>query len=227
MSPSTDQLIERLVSSAEPVRRLRPPMLRACLWLLGVAAAMAIVIPVFANFALFDHKMQNPAFVFELIGTLLTGITAVIAAFHLSLPDRSRAWALLPLPFLILWLASSGYNCYSDWIEFGTKGWRLGESASCFGTIVGFSVPLGASLLVLLLRAKPISPGPVAALGGLGIAGIAAFLLDFNHPVDASFLDLAWHAVAVGFVILATSTAAKLPRAFRPSARRRAQREHK
>ena len=79
----------------------------------------------------------------------------------------------------------------------------------------------------VVLPHEDVSPGPVAALGGLGIAGIAAFLLDFNHPVDASFLDLAWHAVAVGFVFLATSTAAKLPRAFRPSARRRAQREHK
>lgn len=215
VTQATDRLIERLAASAEPVRRLRPPMVRAALWLLCVAAAAAVFIPFFANFALFDQKLQNPEFVLELVGTLLTGITAVIAAFHMSLPDRSPAWALLPLPPLALWLASSGYNCYRDWIEFGTQGWRLGESASCFGTIVGFSVPLGVSLIFLLLRARPISPAPVAAVGGLGIAGIAAFLLDFNHPVDATFLDLGWHAAAVACIILTVSAAGKFSRGTR------------
>ena len=43
--------------------------------------------------------------------SLLTGATAVVAAAHLALPDRSRRWALLPLPFLALWLTASGVGC--------------------------------------------------------------------------------------------------------------------
>ena len=76
MPPSTDQLIERLASSAEPVKRLRPPLVRASLWLLAVAAAAALIMPFFANFALFDQKLQDPKFILELTGTLLTGIAA-------------------------------------------------------------------------------------------------------------------------------------------------------
>jgi hypothetical protein len=212
MAPSTDQLIERLAASAAPVRRLRPPLVRASLWLLAVAAAAAIVVPFFANFALFDAKLQDGKFVLELTGTLLTGIAAVIAAFYLSIPGRSPAWMLLPIPPLVLWLASSGYNCYREWVVYGTSGWHLGETAGCFGTIIGFSVPLGVALILMLRRARPVAPVPVAALGGLGVAAISAFLLQFNHDVDASFLDLGVHALAVSIVVLAISAMARQPR---------------
>jgi hypothetical protein len=203
--PSTDQLIAQLAASAAPVKRLRPPLLRAAFWLIGVAAAGAILLPFYADMALFERHLADSRALIELIGTLLTGIAAVIAAFELSVPDRSPAWAWLPVPPLILWLGASGYNCWRDWIEYGNGVWHLGESAACFGLIVGFSVPMGAALLVFLARAKPLAPLPVAALGGLGIAGLAAFFLEFNHPVDASFLDLIWHAAAVGLVVAATS----------------------
>lgn len=205
MPPSTEQLIAQLAAGAEPVRRLRPPLLRAVFWLIGVAVIGAIVVPLFGDFGLFAEKTRDPKFVLELVGTLLTGIAAVIAAFELSMPDRSPAWAWLPLPPLVLWLASSGYNCWRDWIELGDQGWHFGESAACFGTIVGFSIPLGIALIVFLARAKPLAPTLVAALGGLGVAGLAAFFLDFNHPIDASFLDLGWHAAAIGLVIVGTS----------------------
>jgi hypothetical protein len=210
MPPSTDQLIERLAASAAPVKRLRPPLLRASLWLLVIAAAAAIAVPFFADFHLFDEKLQDPKFILELIGTLLTGIAAIIAAFYLSLPDRSPFWALLPLPALALWLASSGYNCYREWITVGTDGWHLGASTDCFSTILAFSVPLGLALFLVLRRARPIAPVPVAAIGGLGIAAISAFLVQFNHPVDASFLDLGVHAVAIGLVVSAASVMARV-----------------
>ena len=152
MPPSTEQLIAELAAGAEPVRRLRPPLLRALFWLIGVAAVAALVIPFFADFALFARKAQDAKFVIELVATLLTGIAAVIAAFELSVPDRSPAWAWLPVPPLALWLASSGYNCWRDWNEFGDQGWHFGESAGCFGTIIGFSIPLGVALILLLAR---------------------------------------------------------------------------
>ena len=212
MPPSTDQLIERLVASAEPVRRLRPPLLRAGLWLLAVAALSAIALPFFANFPLFAGKLQDGEFIVELAATLLTGIAAVVAAFYLSLPDRSPLWALLPLPTLGLWLASSGYNCYREWIGIGPNGWQFGESSDCFATILGFSVPIGIALLLVLRRARPIAPVPVAAVGGLGVAALSEFLLQFNHPIDASFLDLGAHAAAIGLVVFSSTVLARFRR---------------
>ncbi|HEX7970037.1 MAG TPA: NrsF family protein [Stellaceae bacterium] len=205
MAEPTERLIERLVAEARPVRRLRPPTRRAALWLLAVAAIAGTGILLFANLDVFARRIQDPKLALELTATLLTGIAAVMAAFHLSLPDRSPAWALLPLPFLAAWIATSGYSCYRHWISFGPGGWQLGESAQCFRFILAVSVPLGVSLLLLLRRAAPLTPVRVAAVGGLGVAAIAALLLQFFHPFDVTFIDLGVHVVAVALVVVAAS----------------------
>ena len=46
-------------------------------------------------------------------------------------------------------------------------------------------------------------------MGGLGVAGIAAFLLQFFHPFDVTLLDLAIHAVAVGLVVGVSAVSAR------------------
>lgn len=205
MSGNTELLIARLAASAGPVRRLRPPLLRAALWLAAVAAALALAILIFADLGIFARRASDSKLALELTGTLLTGILATIAAFELSLPDRSARWALLPLPSLALWIGASGYSCWRHWISYGPGGWQIGESANCFRFILGVSVPLAVSLLWLLRRAKPLTPVRVAAMGGLGVAGIAAFALQFFHPFDVTFMDLGVHAVAVAIVVAAVS----------------------
>jgi hypothetical protein len=166
---------------------------------------LSAAIPIFADLHVFAVRAADPKLALELTGTLLTGILAVIAAFELSLPDRSRAWALLPLPTLALWIGASGYSCWQHWLVHGPDGWVIGESANCFRFILGVSVPLAASLVVLLRRAAPLAPVPVAAMGGLGVAAIAAFALQFFHPFDVTFMDLGVHAVAVAIVVASVS----------------------
>lgn len=205
MNGKTEKLIERLAAVAEPVRRLRPPLLRAFLWLAAAAAVLSAAILLFADLRVFAARAADPKLAVELAGTLLTGILAVIAAFELGLPDRSRAWALLPLPSLAVWLLSSGYSCWRQLLIHGPEGWVIGESANCFRFILGVSIPLALSLVPLLRRAKPLAPVQVAAVGGLGIAALAAFTLQFFHPFDVTFMDLAVHAVAVAIVIAALS----------------------
>lgn len=202
---ATELIIERLVADARPVRRLRPPTLRAALWLLAIAAVAAVAVLLFADLDVAGRRLHDPKLLAEMIATLLTGVAAVVAAFHLSLPDRSPAWALLPLPFLAAWIASSGYSCYRHWISFGPDGWQLGESAHCLRFILAISLPLGISLLLLLRRAAPLAPVRVAAIAGLGIAAIAAFVLQFFHPFDVTFMDLAVHLGAVAIVVAAAS----------------------
>jgi hypothetical protein len=197
----TERLIERLAAEARPVRRLRPPALRALLWLAAAAAAVSAAILLFADLGVFARRAAEPKLACELVGALLTGVLAVVAAFELSLPDRSRAWALLPLPPLALWLASSGYSCWRHWLTFGPEGWEIGESWNCFRFILATSAPLAASLVLVLRRARPLSPLPCAATAGLGVGAIAAVALQFFHPFDVTFMDLAVHAVSVAIVV--------------------------
>src|SRR6185312_10862701 len=169
MAEPVEGLFERLVAEAEPVQRLPPPVLRAAMWLFMAGAAMALAVVLFADLALFRERASDPKLMLELIATLLTGILAVLAAFQLSLPDRSPAWALLPLPTFVLWLGSSGYSCWRHWIAYGPDGWIVGESASCFAWIVSVGLALGIGLMLALRRARPLSPVLPAAVGGLGV----------------------------------------------------------
>jgi hypothetical protein len=180
-------------------------MVRAALWLVVVAAISASAILSLSNLDDFARRARDPKLAIEVVATLLTGVAAVIAAFHLSLPDRSLVWAFVPIPPLIVWLASIGYSCYRHWIIYGSDGWALGQSADCFRLILGVGVPLGFSLVMPLRRAQSLTPIRVAAVGGLGVAGIAAFVLQFFHPFDVTFADLGAQVAAMGILIAAAS----------------------
>jgi hypothetical protein len=209
MMDATEGMITGLAGDLKPVRRLWPPGLRAFLWLAVVGALSLVLILGLANLSIFERRASDPKLALELVGTLLTGILAVIAAFELSLPDRSIRWALLPLPSFLLWLGSSGYSCWRHWIAFGPEGWEVGESANCFAWILGFGVPLAVSLLVVLRRARPLAPVRVAAMAGLGVASIAAFLLQFFHPFDVTIMDLGLHLAGVAVVTAFAGAAAR------------------
>jgi hypothetical protein len=207
VADSTETLIEKLVADASPVRRLRPPPIRAALWLAAAGAAIALAVILFADIGTFLRRASDAKLAVELIATLATGIAAVCAAFELSLPDRSPRWILVPLPPLAVWIAASGYSCYRHWLSFGPTGWEIGESANCFAFILAAGIPLSLSLVVLLRRAATLAPIPTALAGGVGAAAIAAFALQFFHTFDVTFMDLGVHLVAVTIVVLAMAVA--------------------
>lgn len=205
--PDTSTLISRLVADANPVKRLRSPAMRAGLWLLAAGGLGGLAILLFANLPLFADRIREPALAVEWSATLITGAAAVLAAFQLSLPDRSPAWALLPLPSLAVWIASSGYSCYRHWITIGPTGWELGQSVDCLLFILAVSPPLALALLLALRRARPLAPVGVAAMGAVGVAALAAGALQFFHPFDVTFIDLGIHLGAIALVVAAVSAA--------------------
>jgi hypothetical protein len=198
----TERLIERLAGELQPVRRWRHAGWRAATWLLVVAALTAALVMHFANLAVFAQRVAQPRVALECIATALTGVSAVFAAFMLTVPGNSPRWMALPLPPFLLWLGASGLGCLRNgWVNHGAEG-IVGESAHCFVFILAASVPLAVALFATLRRARPIAPLPVAALGLLGVAAIAAFVLQFFHPFDVTAIDLALHLAAVGLVVL-------------------------
>jgi hypothetical protein len=202
----TDQIIEDLATELAPVRVLRPPAVRALLWLAVVAAVSAALILRLTRWDAILPRLQTPRVAFETAATALTAITATIAAFELSLPDRSPRWAWLPVPTLLLWLGASGLGCLSNGLTLHNADGPVGESVHCFVFITGASVPLAVGLFWMLRRARPLDALPVAAVGTLGVAATAAFVLQFFHPFDVTVIDLALHLAAVGLVVLIGAT---------------------
>jgi hypothetical protein len=201
MKRTTDQLIAELAREASPVRRLQTPLRRALLWLLVVAVVAGAGVWLKADLWVFVARAANVRMAIELAATLATGVLGVIAAFHLSIPDRPRSWILAPLPPLALWLGASGYECWKNWITRTDDGWAVGESAMCFMFILGVGGALGLLLYWPIRRARPIDPGGVVMAGGLGVAGLASFILQFFHPFDVTFMDLGWHLAAIAVLL--------------------------
>src|SRR6185369_8559544 len=108
MDGSRDRLIGALAADLRPVRPLTPPALRTLLWLILVAA-LAAGLAMFADVTATWHRLTGASDMWlAALGSLATLGTAALAAFELSLPDRSRSWALLPLPAAAWWVGASG-----------------------------------------------------------------------------------------------------------------------
>jgi hypothetical protein len=203
MDNSHDHLIGALAANLAPVRRLPPPALRALVWLILVAASAAML-AMFSDVAgMWQRLTASADMSLAALGSIATAAAAALAAFALNLPDRSRAWALLPLPAVALWVGASGLGCLRAAILPGTHVAALGETRDCLLFIVGLSLPLSAALILMLRRGYSLAPSLTAAMAGLAAAAAAATLLNFFHPFAAAATDLAVHAAAVALVIAA------------------------
>jgi hypothetical protein len=201
MDDPSDRLIDALVADLRPVRPLWPPALRTLIWLMLVAA-VALGLATFADVAAMWRRVAaTPDMWLAVLGSIATMAAAAFAAFALSLPDRSRAWAFLPLPAAALWVGASGLGCMRAYVLPGTHVTGFDETRDCLLFIIGLSVPLSAALIVMLRRAYSLAPPLTAAMAGLASAAAAATLLNFFHPFDAAVGDLAVHSVAVLIVV--------------------------
>ncbi len=197
--PDTDTLIETLTRELQPVGRLRAPAVRAAMWL-GVVGGLGTLMAIFADTSALARRMAiAPDMWVSVVGSGLTAITACIAAFQLSLPDRNGRWALLPVPAALLWIVASGAGCLRT-LAAGENG-AIRHSLECLVFLVLVSAPLSAILIVMLRRGYALRPGLVAVMGGLAAAAAAALLLNFFHPFDAVATDLLVHTLAVGLIL--------------------------
>jgi hypothetical protein len=190
---NTPELIDALVECATPVRRLRPPLVRAGLWLalaVLVLVLLAIGHGVRADLA---ERLRQPVFAVSIAAALATGILAAMAAFVVSLPDRSQWWLVLPVPALAIWVGTIGYGCLTDWVSIGPDGVHMGEALRCFATLVLTSVPLALVLAVMLRYAALLRPGAVTLAGALAVAAITSSALSLLHDLDATMMILIWN----------------------------------
>jgi len=201
----TSDLIDSLARSATPVKRLRPPFVRAAVWLLLAAAVLALLALAHGLRPDLPARLRQDQFVTGIAATLATAVLAALASFRLSLPESSRWWCLLPLPALSVWISTIGYQCLTDWVAMGPDGVRMGDAAQCFATLLLTSVPLSIAMLIMLRHAAALRPALVSATGGLAVAAITSFVLALIHQFDATIMILIWNlGTAATIAALAT-----------------------
>ena len=199
---TTPDLIATLSGDVKPVRRLRPPLVRAGAWLAFAVLVLTLVAVVHGLRPDLAEHLRRPVFVMGMLASLVTGVSAAVASFFVSLPDRSRLWLLLPAPSLTIWLSTIGYGCFTDWVSLGPDGVHLGEAFRCFVTLVLTSLPLSLVMIVMLRYAAMLRPTLVTIAGSLSVAAITATALSLFHDLEASVMILAWN-VGISILIVA------------------------
>ena len=194
MTSSTDDLIRGLAAGVTHVRPLASPWLRAVVWLAASVPFLLLV------YVLWPHPgvalPVDRRFAIEQIASLLTAITAGLAAFSLTVPGRPRMVALLPIAPLAMWMLTIERACAHEW-SAGTPLAPILPHWGCLAaTIVTGAAP--AVLIVLMLRrGAPLMPRLTTLLAALAVAGLANFCIRFAHAFDSSFVVLTWHVGAV------------------------------
>jgi len=204
MSPSpTDTLIDQLAADIRPVRPLRAPALRALMALAAIALVAGLAIALLGDVGELRRRYagREALLALEMAAMLATGVLAIVAAFFLSIPGRSRRWIAAPVPPFVVWLLLSGLGCYDDFVRRNGVELQLGESMHCLLFILATSAVLAPLLIWRLARANPIDPLPVALLCALGVAAASAFVLQFFHSFAVTFIDLAVHLMAMLIVV--------------------------
>jgi len=196
-----ESLIRELAGGLAPVRRLPSPTRRTLAWIAAVVLIGVCGAAIADLHALSARLAATPDMWLAATGSTLTAALAAFATFQLSLPDRSRLWAWLPVPAAILWIAASGLGCLRTWLVPGTHTPGLSEARDCLLIILALSLPLSALLIVMLRKAYVLEPELTALTAGLAAAAAAATLLNLFHPFDATASDLAFHAMAVVMVV--------------------------
>lgn len=185
-------------------------MVRALCWL-GAAALLGAALVAFDKGPSIAQGAPGGALTWLALGAAgITAIASALTAFRLSLPERSSAWTLLPLPALAAWIGAAVLGCLAARGTPDAWGRTLGEAIECFAFLLCVSLPLSALMVFLLRRARPLRPRLAMALGGLASAGAAAVLLAAVHPHPSGALDLLAHAVAIGGIVVLNAAAGGL-----------------
>jgi hypothetical protein len=194
---NTDQLIDRLVADASPVRRLIDPRRRAAVW---TALALVCVALGVAHYGIRRDIGEAMSFVPFLLRLPLLAATmwlSVVAALRLSIPGAdqrawTRWWPLLLLGALVAVTTAelTVFGAVAD------VGWSL-RTWGCIGkmTFVG-AVPALAAV-VLIRRAAPLDPVWTALLGLVASGAAGALASELACPVRQPMHVMFWHVLPI------------------------------
>jgi hypothetical protein len=189
----TNALIEELANSAAPVRRLPAPWARMLIWLALSVPFLAVVFWLMPSHIDLAGAIADRQFLIEQALTLVTALTAAIAAFCSVVPGYDRRILLLPLLPFAAWLATLGEGCWRNWVTLGADGLRLRPDWDCLPPAILIGLVPAIAMVVMLRRGAPLLPRASIALGAVAVAALANLGLRLFHVGDASMMILFWH----------------------------------
>jgi hypothetical protein len=218
----TPDLIESLAADARPVRAIRSPLVRTGGWLALAAGILLLLVIEHGLRPDLVEQLRKPSFLAGCMASAATGVLAAVGCLLGSLPDRSRRWLLLPLPTLLVWVSTIGYECLTDWVSMDAGALRMGEAVRCFATVLAVSVPLSVAMFAMLRHAARLRPKLVTMTAGLAVAAMTSTALSLLHQIDATVMVLAWNLGVAALLValegaLGRRVLSRLARSYAPS----------
>lgn len=189
----TDDLITALVTRSRPVPSVPNPARLVGYWLCVAVAILTLLAIEHGLRPDLAAQLRRSDFAISIVAALLTGLLAAIACMNASLPDRSRAWLLLPVPTLVVWLSCIGHGCLTNWVDLDTVRVAPGEVLRCVSTLLMISLPLSAVMFLLLRHAARLRPRLLTVMAGLAVAALTSTAMSLLHPLDATMMVLIWN----------------------------------
>jgi hypothetical protein len=196
---NTDALIEDLVAAGRPVKRLLRPELRALAWFAFAVVTVVIVMAVHGiDAGELRLAMTDPRLIAEEVATLVTAVSAAVAAFGSTVPGANRRWFLVPFAGLGAWVLLTGAGCAADYARLGPAAFGLRLDTDCFlpGAIAG--AILTVMVIAMLRRGAPLVPRLTLVFAGMAVAATVNLGLLVLHEGDVSIILLVWHT---GYVV--------------------------
>lgn len=191
-----EALIERLSLSAKPVRRPWSPAARALLVaIIGLASGWLVTSNIRSPWAALNGG-DNWGLA-QFILTIVAGISALVAAFQVSIPGIRSRWQWVPGVILLTWL----FACLGGIFLSGEDAGTLGDGIYCFRFLTVASLPMIVAVVIALRRTRSPNPTRTLLYAGVGVAALSVSLLALCHPFSLQLVDFGMHLSAIVCVV--------------------------
>jgi hypothetical protein len=190
----TDDLIQNFVKHLSPVRPLRPPAVRAAVWLALSLAYAAIIVLAYGLTGGRARLLGDDGYIVEQAATLATAGLAALAAFSCVIPGRGDRAALVPLVAFAVWFVGAWMDAQPagpisvDRASQAFSGWACLPLSLLLGLIPAVAI------IPMLRRGAPLRPRLTMALGMLAAIGFGNLGLRFFNIGDVARATVLWHA---------------------------------
>lgn len=190
----TDELIRTLAADARPVRRMRPPLIRAAGWGVLALTSLAVGLLVMGARRELGEGTERALFGAEAFLLLVTAVSAVVGALLVSVPGAERSPVTRWLP--VAAAAASVAWVMGELVYAAVSGAPLGRFGFAWQCVVKTTtvamVP-GAALFVMLRRAAPLHPGWAGLLATLATTAVGVLGANIICPLSRPLHLLLWH----------------------------------
>lgn len=192
---STEDLIQQLTGDLQPVRRLRPLVVRVAGWFVVALASLGLVMLLMGVRRELGDAADRADFAIEAALLIVTALSAAVGALIVSIPGAERTAFVRLLPVVvgtatIVW-------ALGEWMFAAATGaptGRLTFAWHCVYKTASVAAIPSVLLFLMVRRAAPLHAARAGFLVLLATAAVGVLGANIICPNDRPLHMLLWHA---------------------------------